>query len=90
MAKEMVPNRRYTEEFKLEALRLAESMGINPAAKRLGMPRSSLGNWARLKRSGKLGEVPRALANTALDARVAAIHGQARQSHGRPRISSRS
>ena len=29
MAKETVPNRRYTDEFKLEALRLAESMGIN-------------------------------------------------------------
>jgi hypothetical protein len=60
MAKETVPNRRYTDEFKLEALRLAESVGINQAAKRLGMPSSSLGNWARLKRSGKLGELPRA------------------------------
>jgi len=47
-------------EFKLEALRLAESVGINQAAKRLGIPSSSLGNWARLKRSGKLGELPRA------------------------------
>ena len=60
MAKETVPNRRYTDEFKLEALRLAESVGINQAAKRLGMPSSSLGNWARLKRSRKLGELPRA------------------------------
>jgi transposase len=60
MAKETIPNRRYTDEFKLEALRLAESVGINQAAKRLGMPSSSLGNWARLKRSGKLGELPRA------------------------------
>ena len=60
MAKETVPNRQYTDEFKLEALRLAESVGINQAAKRLGMPSSSLGNWARLKRSGKLGDLPRA------------------------------
>ena len=60
MAKETVPNRRYTEEFKFEALRLAESVGINQAAQRLGMPSSSLGNWARLKRSGKLGDLPRA------------------------------
>ena len=60
MAKETVPNRRYTDEFKLEALRLAGSVGINQAAKRLGTPSSSLGNWARLKRSGKLGELPRA------------------------------
>ena len=35
MAKETVPNRRYTDEFKVEALRLAESVGINQAAKRL-------------------------------------------------------
>lgn len=54
MARETVPNRRYTDEFKLEALRLAESVGINQAAKRLGMPSSSLGNWVRLKRQGKL------------------------------------
>ena len=54
MAKGTVPNRRYTDEFKLAALRLAESVGINQAAKRLGMPSSSLGNWARLKRKGKL------------------------------------
>ena len=60
MGKETVPNRQYTDEFKLEALRLAESVGINQAAKRLGMPSSSLGNWARLKRSGKLGDLPRA------------------------------
>ena len=60
MAKETVPNRRYTDEFKLEALWLAESVGINHAAKRPGMPNSSLGNWARLKRSSKLGKLPRA------------------------------
>ena len=54
MAKEPVPNRRYTDEFKFEALRLAESVGINQAGKRLGMPSSSLGNWARLKRKGQL------------------------------------
>jgi transposase len=58
MAKESAPNRQYTDEFKLEALRLAESVGINQAAKRLGMPNSSLGNWARLKRSGKLAALP--------------------------------
>ena len=36
MAKETVPNLRYTDEFKLEALQLAESVGIDQAAKRLG------------------------------------------------------
>jgi len=58
MAKETAANRRYTDEFKLEALRLAETVGINQAAKRLGMPASSLGNWIRLKRAGRLPAVP--------------------------------
>ena len=33
--KKSVPNRQYTGEFKVEAVRLAESIGGNPAAKRL-------------------------------------------------------
>jgi len=49
-----VPNRQYTDEFKLEAVRLAESIGGNQAAKRLGIPDSSLWNWIRLNRAGQL------------------------------------
>ena len=49
-----VPNRQYTSEFKVEAVRLAESVGGNEAAKRLGIPDSSLWNWVRLHRTGKL------------------------------------
>lgn len=51
---ELVPNRQYTEEFKLEAVRLAESIGGNQASKRLGIPDSSIWNWIRLSRQGKL------------------------------------
>ena len=54
--KEEIPKRQYTLEFKIEAVRLAESIGGNPAAKRLGVPESSLGNWIRLSRLGKLQE----------------------------------
>ena len=52
--KENVPNRQYTLEFKVEAVRLAESIGGNQAAKRLGIPDSSIWNWIRLSRAGKL------------------------------------
>jgi transposase len=52
--KENVPNRQYTLEFKVEAVRLAESIGGNQAAKRLGIPDSSIWNWIRLSRTGKL------------------------------------
>ena len=54
MGKKEVQDRRYTDEFKVEAVRLAESIGGNQAAKRLGMPESSLHNWVRLKGAGKL------------------------------------
>ena len=52
--KELVANRQYTDEFKVEAVRLGESIGGNQAAKRLGIPESSLWNWMRLSRAGKL------------------------------------
>ena len=52
--KELVGNRQYTDEFKVEAVRLGESMGGNRAAKRLGIPESSLWNWMRRSRAGKL------------------------------------
>ena len=52
--KELIANRQNTDEFKVEAVRLAESIGGNPAAKRLDIPESSLWNWMRLSRAGKL------------------------------------
>lgn len=52
--KATVPNRQYTAEFKLEAVRLAESVGGLEAARRLDIPDSSLWNWIRLSRKGGL------------------------------------
>lgn len=52
--KELVANRQYTDEFKVEAVRLGESIGGNRAAKRLGIPESSLWNWIKRSRAGKL------------------------------------
>ena len=52
--KEVVANRQYTDEFKVEAVRLGDSIGGTQAAKRLGIPESSLWNWIRLSRAGKL------------------------------------
>ena len=47
MGEKGVPNRRYTEEFKTEAAKLANSVGHNEAARRLGVPVATIGNWAR-------------------------------------------
>lgn len=38
MAENVVPRRQYTKEFKVEAVRLAESVGQHEAACRLGVP----------------------------------------------------
>ncbi len=60
--KESVPNRRYTEEFKAEAVRLALSTTGNAAAKRLGIPQSTMTNWVRQSRDGTLAAVAAAAA----------------------------
>ena len=54
MSKNGTVPRRYTDEFRVEAIRLGESIGGNQAAKRLGIPESSLWNWMRRSRLGKL------------------------------------
>jgi transposase len=51
--KGLVRYRRYTEEFKREAVRLAESVGGTVAAKRLGVPDGSLRNWINRSRGDK-------------------------------------
>ncbi len=38
MAENVVPRRQYTQEFKVEAVRLSESVGQHEAARRLGVP----------------------------------------------------
>ncbi len=73
--KGIAPSRRYTDEFKLEAVRLAESIGGSRAAKRLGIPDSSLWNWVCLKRADKLamaapGAVPVTRSSNELEAEV--------------------
>lgn len=52
MGEKGVPNRRYPDEFRGEAARLANSVGHKEAARRLGGPMATLGNWARKQREG--------------------------------------
>jgi|ERR1035437_600325 transposase len=56
---ERIPKGIYTPEFRVEAVKLVESEGlsIDKAAKRLSVPKSSLSNWVRAARKGKLDEV---------------------------------
>ena len=50
MGDEAIPKRQYTEEFRQEAVRLAASVGGHEAARRLGIPIATLGNWCRRSR----------------------------------------
>ena len=50
MSGETAPRRQYTEEFKLEAVRLADLVGGLEAARRLGIPIATLSNWHRRRR----------------------------------------
>jgi transposase len=56
MEEKAVPKRRYTEEFKTEAARLAQTVGQHEAARRLGVPVATLGNWARKLQKGPQAE----------------------------------
>ncbi len=56
---ERIPKGIYTPEFRAEAVKLveAEGLSVDRAAKRLSVPKSSLGNWVRAARAGELAEV---------------------------------
>lgn len=56
---ERIPKGIYTPEFRAEAVKLVETTGMSIArvAKQLSIPKSSLDNWVRLAREGKLAEV---------------------------------
>lgn len=56
---ERIPKGIYTPEFRVEAVKLVETTGLSvaKAAKQLSIPKSSLDNWVRAARTGKLTEV---------------------------------
>ncbi len=56
---ERIPRGIYTPEFRAEAVKLVGTTGmsVGGAAKRLSIPKSSLDNWVRAAREGKLEEV---------------------------------
>ena len=53
---EKVPYSKYTKEFRLEAVRLVTegSLSTGEAAMRLSLPKSTLENWQRAFKAGKL------------------------------------
>ena len=56
---ERMPKGIYTPEFRAEAVKMVEATGMSSGrvAKQLSIPKSSLDNWRRAAREGKLSEV---------------------------------
>lgn len=54
------PKRQYTDEFKIEAVRLSDSVGGHEAARRLGIPSATLSNWSRKRKPVGLAPSPEA------------------------------
>ena len=54
-----VPQGRYTKELREEAVKLVteEKLSLPEAARRLSLPPSTLGNWIKQYKEGRLGEV---------------------------------
>ena len=54
-----IPQGRYTKEFRQEAVKLVMDEGLSwgEAARRLSLPTSTLANWVKAAKAGRLGEV---------------------------------
>jgi len=54
-----IPQGRYTKEFRQEAVKLVIEEGLSwaGAARRLSLPTSTLANWVKAYKAGKLGDV---------------------------------
>ena len=54
-----IPRGRYTREFRQEAVKLVMDEGLSwgEAARRLSLPTSTLANWVKAAKAGRLGEV---------------------------------
>ena len=54
-----VPHGRYTKEFRQEAVKLVTDEGLSwaEAARRLSLPTSTLANWVKAYKEGRLGDV---------------------------------
>jgi len=57
-----IPQGRYTKEFREEAVKLIteEKLSLPEAARRLSLPPSTLGNWVKQFKAGRLGELGKA------------------------------
>ncbi len=55
----VIPRGRYTKEFREEAVRLVteQNLSLPEAGRRLSLAPSTIGNWVKAYKAGKLGDV---------------------------------
>jgi transposase len=74
-----IPKRRYTAEFRAEAVKLVldQKVGLAEAARRLDLPAKSLANWVRAARAGKPVKVQEAVHQVSdLEAEVSRLRAE--------------
>jgi len=56
---ERIPNGRYTQEFREEAVKMATDgcLSVMETSKRLSLPKTTLENWIRVSKAGHLGKI---------------------------------
>jgi transposase len=55
---ERIPKGMYTPEFRVEAVKMVEGgLSVDASAKRLLVPKSSLANWVKASREGRLAQL---------------------------------
>jgi transposase len=56
---ERLPRGRYSKEFREEAVKLitVEKLSLPEAGRRLNLAPSTMGNWVKASKAGKLGEI---------------------------------
>ena len=56
---ERIPNGHYTQEFRLEAVKMATDGGLSvlETSKRLSLPKSTLEHWIRVSKTDHIGKI---------------------------------
>jgi transposase len=56
---ERIPNKKYTKEFREEAVKLITERGLSATevGRRLSLPSSTIAHWVKMNKAGKLGDV---------------------------------
>ncbi len=71
-----ISRRRYTDDFKTQAVALAESIGPSKAARQLDMSVKTLSNWLDASRAGRPLSSPARQPVSALESEVARLRAE--------------